>query len=224
MESEHKSRYELWLEEEARKAQPTKQCRTCTEVKAVGDFPRGALVCKACRNSSMRKYKDRNDFFWKRYWTKVKRTGDCLEWQGAFNAKVPRCDWKGSEGVCVRRIVYRLSVGELSDSELVFTTCGNNRCVRQSHLKRGTKEDAQVKLANTKATGDRNGSRLYPDRRPHFRGSTNQQSKLTEDQVRQIRNIYEQEHCSRRTLAQRFGVSDSLICMILKRKLWKHVE
>jgi predicted DNA-binding protein YlxM (UPF0122 family) len=53
-------------------------------------------------------------------------------------------------------------------------------------------------------------------------GSRNHSSKLTEDQVIEIRNLYKQGH-SGKILAKSYGVSDTVIYLIINRKTWKHI-
>jgi len=54
------------------------------------------------------------------------------------------------------------------------------------------------------------------------RGSNNVHSKLTESDVRKIRNL-SNSGLSQRKLAKKFGVSDSTIGRIIRREKWKHV-
>ena len=48
--------------------------------------------------------------------------------------------------------------------------------------------------------------------------------KLTETQVLEIRSRYIPRTVSMRTLAKEYGVSQPVICRIINRKLWKHLE
>lgn len=55
------------------------------------------------------------------------------------------------------------------------------------------------------------------------RGVTHGRAKLTEDDVREIRQLFA-GGLSRKILAERFGVSTTNITFIVKRKLWPHIE
>jgi len=55
-------------------------------------------------------------------------------------------------------------------------------------------------------------------------GERNPQSKLTEAQVRQIRELYKTGQYSSRELADMFGVTKSPIKQIIRRKTWRHVS
>jgi hypothetical protein len=74
-------------------------------------------------------------------------------------------------------------------------------------------------------------SREYKRQRPHSArgpgyacGEQHYRSKLTGQQVRDIRNLYAEGSIGSGKLAKRFGVSKSLVQNIVKRKIWKHVE
>lgn len=85
------------------------------------------------------------------------------------------------------------------------------------------------------ARGDRNGARLYPERlarggrnisviHPEYRqGERNGRSKLTDDDIVLIRQLYSPEF-SQVKLAERFGVTQCLISRIVRRTAWKHIE
>lgn len=55
-------------------------------------------------------------------------------------------------------------------------------------------------------------------------GERNHASKLTADQVREIRRIHAETHCAYRILADKFGVSRCTIGQIVRRDKWKHIE
>jgi len=55
------------------------------------------------------------------------------------------------------------------------------------------------------------------------RGSAHYLSRLTEDDVREIRRLYATGEFTQRELALRFGVNNATICRIVLRKTWKHI-
>lgn len=57
---------------------------------------------------------------------------------------------------------------------------------------------------------------------PQPKGEAHGSAKLTADQVRDIR-AYPSYRGSQKDLAEKYGVSVSLVSAILKRKLWKHI-
>jgi len=55
------------------------------------------------------------------------------------------------------------------------------------------------------------------------KGEKNSQSKLTEEKVREIRQIYDGKENSYKTLGIKYGVSNTLIKYVVKKMYWKHV-
>ena len=56
-----------------------------------------------------------------------------------------------------------------------------------------------------------------------IKGSKNSSSKLTEDQVLEIRRIYSSGEISQRALGEMFDVTQMLISYIVRRKNWNHI-
>ena len=207
---DRKSRYELFLEEEERTAQPSK---------------RRASVSK-------RKYKSPEDRFWKLYHSRCERVGDCLEWTGAKHGDgQPVCQWEGRQAR-VRRVVYKLAIGEIADDECVLMTCRNRLCVRHSHFTKRPKDDALVLAWNNSASGNRNGARTHPEKinweflKPEYRlrGEAHGSARLTEADVRAIRELYAAGGITQREIAKRFGIHQIHVSQIVTRKNWKHVQ
>jgi len=55
------------------------------------------------------------------------------------------------------------------------------------------------------------------------KGIANGMAKLTEDDVRGIRRLYETENFLMRELALRFGVATGTVCQIISQRAWRHV-
>lgn len=104
--------------------------------------------CKECRRASRLKYKNRNDRFWKSYQRKTVKVGSCTEWTGKYNSKgFPVIQWN-KKGTTVRRIVYMLGIGDLTDDDRVIVTCKNRRCVGQPHLKKVSQSEQLMTAQN----------------------------------------------------------------------------
>lgn len=231
MSEERKSRYELFLEEEARKAQPTKRCSRCKVVKALSEYyrdrraARGVMsACKECEREP-RKYRDKADRFWKRFHARTQRVGQCIEWKGTMIKEVPSCWWNGKKSASVRRIVYQLSIGELPDDMYVTPICKNVRCVRQSHLKRITRDEFLVNLYNSHFIGQGshpgNGGGFKGNPFPH--GEAHPSAKLTADTIREIRRRRDGGE-SLRSIASAFGISHPNVIAIVRYETWAHVQ
>ena len=58
----------------------------------------------------------------------------------------------------------------------------------------------------------------------HSRGNGNNCAKINEDDVREIRRLFESDEKSKKLIAEQFNMDYSTIAKIIARKLWKHVE
>jgi hypothetical protein len=115
----------------------------------------------------------------------------------------PMCH-PGNRHVYISHIMYEKYKGPIPDGMFVCHRCDNPPCINPDHLWLGTAKDnirdcVQKKRNNI---GEKNGL-----------------AKLTVKQVQEIR----QASGLQREIAERFGVSQSLISMIKNRVWWKHV-
>ena len=111
--------------------------------------------------------------------------------------------------VGAHRVSWLLAFGRIPDKACVLHRCDNPPCVNPKHLFLGTHQD--------------NTDDKYTKRRGrHFSGSENRNSKLTEEQVLQIRQSLDQG-VSRQLLSVRYGVTPQNIYRIEKRLTWKHL-
>lgn len=180
-----------------------------------------------------------------RYWAKVDKggsvpphrpeLGSCWPWTGS-------CDkdgyagnfWDGTylpngRGNYVRagRWAYRHFVGPIPEGHGILHHCDNPPCMNFAHWFTGTNADntadreAKERGGGWKTAGDANGARLHPERMP--RGEDHEMAKLTEVQVREIRRRYAAGGIFQYTLAAEFGVAQTLISAIVRRKIWQHI-
>jgi hypothetical protein len=144
------------------------------------------------------------------FWAKVDKRGpdDCWPWKGPLN--------RGGYGqVMLRdhkpRRAHHLALhfdGRPRPGDLhTLHSCDNRKCVNPAHLRWGTvAENAQEKVARGRAH-DTSGER-------------NAHHKLTEDQVRAIRESSK----TQRALAAEYQVTHTVIGRIKRRQKWKCVE
>lgn len=105
------------------------------------------------------------------------------------------------------RASYMLHVGPIPEGMVVCHRCDVPACVNPNHLFVGT-------VAENNADRNRKGR----TKTPIMRGSSHPASKLSADQVREIRSLY--PAASQRALASRFGVSSGTISDIIHRRRW----
>ena len=136
-----------------------------------------------------------------------KRTSECIEWPYTKTKGYPWVSYEG-KGWYAHRLACFLIHGEPpSRDHQSAHSCGNNVCINPAHIRWATpKENASDKIIHgTSARGERQGS-----------------SKLTEDDVREIR--YLEGIISVAKLAKRFDVGAVQIRRIQKRERWAWLD
>jgi Autographiviridae endonuclease len=181
-----------------------------------------------------------------RFWPKVDRTDDpdaCWLWAAG---RYPRSGY-GSFAISptqhreAHRIAWELATGEtLTHDDVIGHVCDVRDCVRNDdigsyevngvrlprvgHLFKGTQADniADRDAKGRQATGCRHGSQTKPER--VLKGAGNGMSKLTIDQVRAIRAAYAAGGRSQQSIADEFGIHQSVVSDIVRREIWQHVD
>jgi len=195
------------------------------------------------------------------FWGKINKNGptmptmdsQCWEWQraridGYGTVKVRRLNLR------THRVAFLITGGILTNEKpLVCHQCDNRKCCNPEHLFAGSVKDNVDDMVskNRNARGERNGSRLHPERYPkgsdHYsrtrghlmargeshgsktkpdailKGSRHPQAKLTEQQVIEIRNRHSLGG-GPSALGREFGISQSVCSAIVRRKIWKHIR
>lgn len=106
----------------------------------------------------------------------------------------------------VHRLAYWLQHQIQPGDQLICHTCDNRCCCNPRHLFLGN-------------NADNSSDMVAKGRVAHQQGIKHGGVKLTEPEVLLIRK----SHDSGVWLAQKFGVSPPLICMIRNHKIWKHL-
>lgn len=133
---------------------------------------------------------------------RICKTDSCWLWMGT---KSPQGYGQiGLKGEVYKAARVMLAIAKGPSELQVLHSCRNRHCVNPEHLRYGTAQenadDRVVDGTNTK-------------------GSKHGNSKLTEDQVREIRASTR----SKWSLCQKYSVSETTIGDIRARRLWKHI-
>jgi hypothetical protein len=144
-----------------------------------------------------------------RFWAKVNKTDGCWLWTAYVNRQngYGMMQWDGKLRLA-HRISYALAFGPVPEGKWVLHHCDTPACVNPAHLFLGTHLD---NMTDKKA------------KKREARGSQHGLAKLTEDDVRRMRALYQPRKFPLRKLARMFGVSLGTVYPIILRKTWTHV-
>ena len=182
-----------------------------------------------------------------RFWAKVDRRGpdDCWVWKGAVHVGKGYgafyvSDNQRQHGSHI--ISWELTHGPVPAGLCVCHSCDvrypvgditYRRCCNPAHLWLGTNAQNSADMVakgrqatgerlrlERRARGDRNGSRVHPEKL--CRGEEHKNAKLTESTVPRIFEMAGNGF-SKSAIAREFGVSRKLVRLVLQRRIWRHV-
>ncbi|MCH1599077.1 MAG: hypothetical protein L7S70_01665 [Pseudomonadales bacterium] len=156
-----------------------------------------------------------------RFWSKVRKDGPtmpnmdspCWEWTRAKDGNGYGGFWFDGRMRKAHRVsaLWAGIISDISDGDCVLHECDNPACVNPDHLWRGSQADNMEDMKR-KGRGSNRDSK----------GSANNRSKLTEDDVRCIKNLL-LAGARQNLIAKQFGVSATQITNIKLGKRWSHV-
>lgn len=133
------------------------------------------------------------------FWARVEKTDTCWLWLGY-------CDQEGygrlsyqNKDTSSHRVAYEITHGVIPPGAVVRHQCDNPRCCRPDHLLLGTQQDNVDDAVKRGRWGN---------------------SKLTWDEVREIREKHATGTTSTRKLAKEYNVSRGAIMAILSGRTW----
>lgn len=134
----------------------------------------------------------------------------CWEWQRTRSRDGYGTLTINGRAAYAHRLAYELSKGAIPDGMDVMHSCDNPRCINPDHLSAGTRNQ---NMADCHARGR---SRIPT---PRLTGESNGSAKLTKAKVAVIRDGLA-AGVTQQQLADRFGVSQSLIGKISRGEIW----
>jgi hypothetical protein len=153
--------------------------------------------------------------FVERFWVRVDKRdeNECWLWRGG---KSPSgygtlTDYSGDKPKMLRahRVAWSLTRdSHVPEGVIICHVCDVRACCNPRHLFPGT---YSANNADCKRKGR------------HTHGEMVGLSKLTEDKVRSIRAEYAAGGITKHALAVRYGVSDSNLGDVIRRRIWKHL-
>jgi hypothetical protein len=156
----------------------------------------------------------------KRFWCKIYKSSDqecCWNWNAYLNGGGYGSFRVGQRMVLAHRIAYCLANNcELSsiDKLIVRHKCDNRKCCNFMHLELGTQLD---NVRDCVARG------RFKVNAGNLKGEMCSWSKLTEEDVVEIRRIYSLKKLSQPQISKMYGVCQQQVSDIVNRKRWKHL-
>ena len=160
----------------------------------------------------------------KRFWNKVQKTDACWLWTASIGSHgYGQLNIEGKPETA-HRLSWLIHNGNIPSGLFICHTCDNRRCVNPDHLFLGTQSDnMRDALSKGKSClAQPNVMVAHPEKR-HW-GSKNPRSKLTEEQVKEMRSMYTPGQITMAQIAEKYGVTRHAVGNIVKRRLWKQVQ
>lgn len=148
-----------------------------------------------------------------RFWKYVNKRGEdeCWEWTGSRigDGYGQFSESMDGEHFGAHRFSYILHYGAIPEGEIVCHICNNPPCVNPKHLESGTYSHNTQYAASL--------GRLIPPK-----GEKNGRSKLTEENVKEIKRMLE-NGIKQHVIAEHFSVCRTAIGLIKRGERWNHV-
>ena len=151
------------------------------------------------------------------FWSKVNiknNTRECWEWQGAKKPRGYGNVKVNKQYFSAHRVSFILANGPIPEGYIVCHICDNPSCCNPTHMMLGTHKSN---------TADMLIKNRQKKKHTAARGEGNGKSKLSEENIRDIRKIYAAKIMNQYELAVKFGVTQPTIGHIVRNETWRHV-
>lgn len=185
-----------------------KICEICNKSFLARNTQVGKYCSQKCRGIGVNKPIPVEDRIYK--FIDKKEENDCWNFLGFKNSDgygIIGTSSGKSEGA--HRVIYRIEKGEIPIGNVIMHTCDNPSCCNPNHLILGSQHENIIDMT-TKNRG------VYQ------KGEDSHLSKLSQNQVIEIRNKYTGLRGQKSKLAKEYNVRPSTITNILSRKTWKN--
>lgn len=151
--------------------------------------------------------------------------GDCLEWQGPFGCGGTTPIVKGrvlgkrsTRNFIVCRTMWEQKNGPVPEGKVVYRKCCNNACVREDHLRCGTRAEFKENLKKHGRTKHKAATKL----RMIVSARARPTIKLSLEKAREIRAL-KAENLTNRAISRALGVSECMVGDIVREKAWREI-
>ena len=163
-----------------------------------------------------------NILYYHRFWKKVdikENIEKCWDWTSYIHPSGYGGYWTSiTDSYQAHRMAYMLSKGSIPEGSQVQHLCNNPICCNPNHLE----------------LGDHSKNMQYRARcrRYNNKGEDNPNSRLTDDQVREIHKLYKEQRKLQPEymqwqitgpIAKKFGISQQYVNNILAGRVWNHI-
>lgn len=152
----------------------------------------------------------------RRFWSRVDRrgNGECWPWTGVIGTWGYGSFWFRGCNRNASRVAWVLTHGDIARDVVVCHKCDNPACCNPAHLFLGSQGD-NVRDCNRK--GRARGT-FKSDGHPRH------MAKLSDEQVREAKHLFESGSLSQSEIARRMGVHSSTISRAVRGEYWSHVK
>ena len=158
----------------------------------------------------LRTHEDRMKSLRQRLLSNYSVVGTCWIWLGGlFPNGYGQIRPTGENSTGTHRASWRVHYGDIPEGLLVCHSCDTKACINPRHLFLGTQKDNISDMINKGRRCDNSGERNY-------------QTHLTDKDVRRMRSL-RSGGMKLLELSSEFGVSDTSVSSICRRKSWRHV-
>ena len=120
--------------------------------------------------------------------------------------------WFNGRSLHVHRVSYAMFNGDIPDDLMVRHKCDNRKCFNPEHLELGTNTDNMQDVRN------RGYSKVVTGR-----GEEHYNSKLTNEDVMEMRRLVREEHLSAAEVGRRYNYDTANAARIVTGEIWGHV-
>jgi predicted DNA-binding protein YlxM (UPF0122 family) len=147
-----------------------------------------------------------------RFWKFVNKTDTCWLWTGAtrgFGYGAINTGGKNGKTEAAHRASWLIHFGDIPNDLCICHHCDNPLCVRPDHLFLGTRADNNHDMQNKgRASGGAQGEKHH-------------QSKLTQEQVVEIRTAFHKHPAKLQEIANQYGVTLQTIQRLIQGDSWQ---